>query len=76
MKNVIAIALLVKVFAIVAIIAFSGRFAATTPVQPQAASDIPRITIVAKRLTPAQKAAMLEQDAEQTAGTRNAAEAA
>lgn len=78
MKNALILSSLVSALFVSALVALPG-----TPVSrsvPGVASmpatsttnDIPRITIVAKRLTAAEKALMLQQEQEQTAGKTGA----
>jgi hypothetical protein len=68
MKNTLILSTLVSVFSLSAAAAFSGIAFVQPGKDAAASSDIPRITIVAKRLTPAEKAMMLQQEREQTAG--------
>jgi hypothetical protein len=74
MKNALILSSLVSALLVSVFVALPGTPASqsvpsvATVAAPGATNDIPRITIIAKRLTAAEKAIMLQQEQEQTAG--------
>jgi archaellum biogenesis protein FlaJ (TadC family) len=73
MKNALILSSLVSALFVSALVALPGARVSqpapgVTVAATSATNEIPRITIVAKRLTAAEKAVMLQQEQEQTAG--------
>lgn len=74
MKNVLILSSLVSALIVSAFVALPGNpvtrpgQSVATVASATATNDIPRITIIAKRLTAAEKALLLQQEQEQTAG--------